>query len=326
VDDRPSRYGSYQPENFDLAFQGTVTARRALQMSLNVPAVELLAEVGPARFLARLQQSGVPVVVPKEAPPGLAIGLGGLGITLADLTRLYVGLARGGTVAPLEIRSGAGPRPDGTAFTDPVSAWYVADVLRGAPPPDNALAGRIAFKTGTSYGYRDAWAVGFDRRTTIGVWVGRPDNSAVPGLVGRAVAAPILFDAFARLGVDPEPVERPSLALVATTSTLPPPLRHLRKDVPRTVGSTVQGPLKITFPIDGSRLELGFLRPTDTQGTLVMKAAGGVPPLIWLVNGSPIDPSGPRREAAWRPDGAGFVRLSVMDARGSTDSVVVRIE
>ena len=94
LDDRPSRYGSYAPENFDLSFQGTVTARRALQLSLNVPAVELLAEVGPARFLARLRQAGAAIALPSDAAPGLAVGLGGLGITLADLTRLYVGLRR----------------------------------------------------------------------------------------------------------------------------------------------------------------------------------------------------------------------------------------
>ncbi len=326
LDDRPSRYGSYQPENFDLVFQGTVTARKALQMSLNLPAIELLNELGPARFLARLQQSGVPVVVPKETAPGLAIGLGGLGITLTDLTRLYAGLARGGKVPAALARRLGGARPEGEAFADPVATWYVADILRGAAPPDNALAGRIAYKTGTSYGYRDAWAVGFDRRYTVGVWVGRPDGSAVPGLVGRIVAAPIVFDAFGRIGGEPEPTPRPAQALLATTATLPPPLRHVRKDVPKTIAATVQAPLKITFPLDGARVELGFLRPTDSPGELVMKAAGGVPPLTWLVNGAPVDVPALRREATWRPDGSGFLRLSVMDSRGATDSVVVRIE
>ena len=107
LDDRPSRYGSYQPENFDLAFQGTVTARKALQYSLNVPAVELLNEVGPARLLARLQQSDVSIAMSKDAAPGLAVGLGGLGITLTDLTRLYAGLARGGAMPDLVRRADA---------------------------------------------------------------------------------------------------------------------------------------------------------------------------------------------------------------------------
>ena len=326
VDDRPSRYGAYTPENFDLSYQGTVTARRALQLSLNVPAVELLAEVGPARFLARLRQAGAAIALPKEAAPGLAVGLGGLGITLADLTRLYAGFARDGDAPALLRRVDGAPRGPERRVADPVAAWYVADVLRGAPPPDNASPGRIAFKTGTSYGYRDAWAVGFDRRTTIGVWVGRPDGAAVPGLVGRLVAAPILFDAFARLGQAPEPVPMPSHALVASTAGLPPPLRHLRKDVPKTIASTTNAPLKIAFPVDGSRVELGYARLGDAAGLLALKASGGVPPLTWLVNGAPVTAPALRRQAAWQPDGAGFARVSVMDARGATDSVVVRIE
>ncbi len=324
LDDRPSRYGHYAPENFDLSFQGTVTARRALQLSLNVPAVELLADVGAARFLARLKQAGAEIALPREAAAGLAVGLGGLGITLTDLTRLYAGLARGGAAPSLVRRLDGERRGTDQRVADAVAAWYVADILRGALPPDNALAGRIAFKTGTSYGYRDAWAIGFDRRFTVGVWAGRPDGGAVPGLVGRNVAAPLLFDAYARLGSEPEPVAMPPHALVATTATLPPPLRHLRKDVPKTIASTVNAPLRIAFPLDGSRVELG--RSEEGAGRLVLKAAGGVPPLTWMVNGAPIGEPGLRRQAAWQPDGAGFARVSVMDAQGATDSVAVRIE
>jgi penicillin-binding protein 1C len=327
LDDRPSRYGVWQPENFDLAFQGTVTARRALQLSLNVPAVELLAEVGAPRFLARLKQAGADIAMPKDAAPGLAVGLGGLGITLSDLTRLYAGLARGGEVPNLVQSLDAVPsRRLEPRIAEPVAAWYVADVLRGAPPPDHALGGRIAFKTGTSYGYRDAWAVGFDRRYTVGVWVGRPDNGAVPGLVGRVVAAPILFDAFARLGGEPEPVAMPANALLASTATLPPPLRHVRRDVPKTIGATTTARLKIAFPLDGSRVDLGLAQAPTAPGPLALKAAGGAPPLTWLVNGAPV--SGPelRRQATWMPDGTGFARVSVIDANGATDSVMVRLE
>jgi penicillin-binding protein 1C len=327
LDDRPSRYGIYQPENFDLAFQGTVTARKALQMSLNLPAVELLNELGPARLLARLRDTETAIVIPKEAAPGLAVGLGGLGITLTDLTRLYSGLARGGEMPHLVHYIGEpAASTQGRRIVDPVSAWYVFDILRGAPPPDNALAGRIAFKTGTSYGYRDAWAVGYDRRFTIGVWVGRPDGTAVPGLVGRLIAAPILFDAYARLGVEPEALAVPPYALQATTATLPPPLRHIRQDVPKTIASTVQAPLKIAFPLDGSRVDLGLSHPSDERGSLVLKVSGGVPPLTWMVDGAPVEIGTLRREAFWQPEGAGFVRLSVIDARGATDSIVVRLE
>ncbi|WP_299563234.1 penicillin-binding protein 1C [Enterovirga sp.] len=326
VDDRPSRYGSYGPENFDLTYQGTVTARRALQLSLNVPAVELLNGVGPARFVARLRQAGAQISLPAEAAPGLAVGLGGLGISLLDLTRLYAGLARGGTAPALVTRlDGATPGREGRV-TEAVPAWYVADILRGAPPPDSAAAGRIAFKTGTSYGYRDAWAVGFDRRVTVGVWLGRPDGGAVPGLVGRLAAAPILFDSFARLGIEPEPVSMPAGALLASTATLPPPLRHVRADVPKTIAATVQAPLRIAYPHNGSRVDLGAGRAGGPEMPLALKVSGGRPPLTWLVNGAPIGEPDPRRSASWRPDGAGFARVSVLDSNGATDSVVIRIE
>ncbi|WP_245422403.1 penicillin-binding protein 1C [Alsobacter soli] len=326
LDDRPSRFGLYSPENFDLSYQGAVTARRALQLSLNVPAVELLNDVGAARFLARLRQAGADVVVPKEAAPGLAVGLGGLGIRLTDLVRLYAGLARGGEAPALVWRADQPPTGEpGRRVAEPLSSWYVFDILRGAPPPQNAPAGRIAYKTGTSYGYRDAWAVGFDKRVTIGVWVGRPDGAAVPGLIGRQAAAPILFDAFARLGGEPEPIAAPRDALFATSATLPPPLRRLRHDAPRTQAAAANAPLKIAFPPDGARVDLG-LAAAPGEATLALKALGGVPPLTWMVNGRPVGEPEARRQGTWKPDGAGFARVSVMDAAGATDSVVVRLE
>ena len=158
------------------------------------------------------------------------------------------------------------------------------------------------------------------------MWVGRPDGGPVPGLVGRLVAAPILFDAYARMGVEPEPLLMPPQTLVATTANLPPPLRHVRKDVPKTIASTTQARLKITFPLDGSRVELDPARSAGEPGLLALKASGGVTPLTWLVNGVPVGAPQLRREATWKPDGAGFVRVSIIDAGGATDSVVVRLD
>ncbi len=324
LDDRPSRWGVWQPENFDLAYQGAVTARRALQMSLNVPAIELLDQIGPARFLARLRNAGAEIAISGDSAPGLAVGLGGLGISLRDLARLYVGLARGGDAPRLSEEIGVVAKEAPRAIAEPLAAWYVGDILRGAPPPLNAPAGRIAYKTGTSYGYRDAFAVGFDRRHTIAVWVGRPDNASVPGLVGRLVAAPILFDAFARIGIDPEVAPKPREALVARSSALPPPLRHLRADAPKLLASANTAPLRIAFPPNGARVELGLNRADAS--VLALKAQGGVPPLTWIVNGAPLGAPDLRRQANWSPDGSGFARVSVMDAKGATDSVTVRVE
>ncbi len=325
--DEPARYGAYRPENFDLGYEGTVTARKALQMSLNLPAIALLADVGPATFLARLHSAGADVALPKETPIGLAIGLGGLGISLVDIARLYAGLARGGEAPPLiEQLDGAPPLIGPRRVTDPVAAYYVADILRGAPPPANALRGRIAFKTGTSYGFRDALAVGFDRGTTIAVWVGRPDNGPTPGLIGREAAAPILFDAFERLGRDVELIRPPKGVLKArVTADLPPPLRHLRKDAPKTVAATQFSALKIAFPPDGATVDLG-LKSGARDEKLALKALGGAPPFAWFVNGEPVGEADPRRGSAWKPDGAGFARVSVVDGKGASDSVTVRLE
>lgn len=325
IDDRPRRFGIYAPENFDLTFQGQVTARIALQNSLNIPAVTLLEEVGASRFLARLHNAGADIALPADAAPGLAIALGGLGVRLTDLVRLYAGLARGGSVPDLVERLDLEPpaRQD-RRIAEPVASWYVSDVLLGAPPPVSSAPGRIAFKTGTSFGMRDAVAIGFTRRLTIAVWFGRADHAAVPGLVARQAAAPVLFDAFARAGATEEPPPAPQGVMRMRTSQLPPPLRHLRKDAPKMLDAVRTAPLKIAFPPDGSRVEM--IREPGAAPSLALKAQGGVAPFTWIVNGLPIGTPDLRRQSAWMPDGAGFARVSVVDAKGASDSIVVRLD
>jgi penicillin-binding protein 1C len=323
IEDRPVRYGAYAPENFDLTFQGTVTVRRALQFSLNVPAVTLLDRIGASRLIARLAQAGATLALPKSETPGLAMALGGFGIKLTDLTMLYAALARGGSAVALSERlSGAASRAE-RCLLDRVAAWYVSNILVGTPPPENAAVGRIAYKTGTSYGYRDAWAVGFDGRHTIGVWVGRPDGAPVPGLTGRTAAAPILFDAFARIGHGLAALpQAPSGALLVTNGKLPLPLRFLR--VEGLSGDRGERALRILFPLQGSRLELSG--SPGTLDPLAVKIAGGVEPLTVLVNGVPAVLQGHRRSLFVKPDGPGFLRLTVIDAKGAADSVAIRVQ
>jgi penicillin-binding protein 1C len=325
IDDRPIRFGGYAPENFDLTFQGTVTVRRALQMSLNVPAVAVLDKVGSSRFSARLEQAGAAFVLPAGEAPGLAMGLGGVGVRLNELVALYAGLARLGTTVELVERAGDGEeRPAPRRLIDPAAAWYVGNILIGTPPPENAAGGRIAFKTGTSYGYRDAWAVGFDGKRTIGVWVGRPDGAPVPGLTGRLAAAPVLFDAFARTGKLPAPLPHaPKGALIAATGKLPPPLQRFRPGA--LAGDAAEPQLRIMFPPNGARLELA----NDGSGKpdpIALKVTGGAGPLTVLVNGLPVPAPPGRRTLFFEPDGPGFVRLTVMDGKGATDSVLVRLQ
>ncbi|AMN41779.1 penicillin-binding protein 1C [Rhodoplanes sp. Z2-YC6860] len=324
IEDRPVRYGAYAPENFDQTFQGTVTARRALQLSLNVPAVSLLDSVGANRLNARLTQAGASLVLPKGEAPGLAMALGGLGIKLSDLTMLYVGLARGGDAVPLVERVTKAEPAAPRRLLDHVAAWYIGNVLSGTPPPENAAGGRIAYKTGTSYGFRDAWSVGFDGKRTIGVWVGRADGAPVPGLIGRAAAAPILFDAFARMGQGTAPLPvAPKGALFTSSSKLPLPLRHFRPNGAVASDNGVT-PLRIMYPPNNARVELatfdGKLDP------LALKVSGGVEPLTLLVNGLPATARAERRTLLVDPDGPGFVRLTVIDAKGAVDSVMVRLQ
>jgi penicillin-binding protein 1C len=326
IEDRPARYGGYAPKNFDLTFQGTVTVRRALQLSLNLPALAVLDQVGPSRLTTRLAQAGATLVLPEGEPPGLAIGLGGVGIKLADLVMLYAGIARQGTALPLRERptstlSGEGAG-EATRLMGPVAAWYVSNILAGTPPPENGIQGRIAFKTGTSYGYRDAWSVGFDGRHTIGVWVGRPDGAPVPRLVGRNAAAPILFDAFARLQTATAPLPRaPDGVVTTTTARLPPPLKHFARG--DHMGEAALDRLHILFPPDGAHLEL--ISADDKPAPVPLKVTGAVAPLTVLVDGVPARAQ-PRGTLFFQPNGPGFARVTVIDGSGAADSVVVRLE
>jgi penicillin-binding protein 1C len=191
--------------------------------------------------------------------------------------------------------------------------------------PENALAGKIAFKTGTSYGYRDAWAIGFDGATTIAVWVGRPDGSAVPGLIGRLSAAPILFEAFQRIGQARMPLPAPPAGIVfARTTDLPAALQRFRPRGLPQVASNGPGdaPLSIAFPPDGARVDVS----EGEEPSLALKADGGAPPFTWLVDGVPVVTGETRRQAIWEKPGRGFARLSVIDAKGATASAAVRIE
>jgi penicillin-binding protein 1C len=324
IDDRPIRFGSYAPENFDMTFQGTVPVRKALQLSLNVPAIALLDRVGSSRLSSRLKQAGANLVLPKDEAPGLAMGLGGVGVTLQDLVQLYAGLARLGNTRPLrEIASD--DQRDALRLMDQVAAWQVGNVLIGTPPPENAAHNRIAFKTGTSYGYRDAWSVGFDGRITIGVWVGRPDGAPVPGLVGRTAAAPILFDAFARTGKLPAPLPKPPKgALVASNAKLPLPLRRFRPAGELVRAGGEQAP-HIQFPLNGSRIDVD--RSGGAQSSAMpVKVAGGVLPMTMLVNGIAVGEIDSRRQRLVDPPGPGFARLTVIDATGAVDTVVIRIQ
>ena len=328
VEDRPADFSGYRPRNFDMTYQGDVSVRKALQMSLNVPAVRLLDAVGPTRLMVRFRRAEVRPVLPPGEAPGLAIGLGGLGITLRDLTQLYAALANRGM--PVRLGDGIGETPsiiDGDPLLDPVAVWQVSDVLSGVIPPAGSRRLGIAYKTGTSYGYRDAWSVGYDGRHVLGVWVGRADNGAVPGLTGYGSAAPILFEAFARSGLAIVALPgAPRGAVRIAQSELPASLRRFSVTANGLVSAFAREPAPhIVYPPEGAHVELGATTG-EIISPLVLKLQGGRAPFRWLANGKVLPDASRRRTTQWLPEGAGFSTLTVIDAAGRAASVRVFIE
>jgi penicillin-binding protein 1C len=202
------------------------------------------------------------------------------------------------------------------------AAWQVASILAGAPGPHHVSPGAVAFKTGTSYGYRDAWAVGFDGRHVIGAWVGRPDGAPVPGLIGIDAAAPVLVDAFARLGPRTPLRAAPPGILEANAATLPMPLRRFRS--PNAPSADAGALPEIAYPLRNTRVDVG-IRAGDPM-PLVLKARSGEAPYTWFVDGSPVGTAEFGRALDWLPQGPGFVELMVIDARGAAATSTVYLE
>lgn len=317
IEDRPTAFGTWQPQNFDNMFRGTVSIRQALILSLNIPVVRVAQAVGPARIMQMFDRAGANLVVPAGAP-GLAIVLGGAGISLQDLAQSYAGLARGGRGVTLSALPGQA-QPAAVAMFGPVAAWQTSRILSQLPPPVGARPGRIAYKTGTSYGNRDALAVGFDGGHVVAVWLGRPDGTPVPGAFGGDLAAPVLFDMFAVLPDTPLPPAPPD-ALTLTHGALPLALRRFAPPGQVTAPDTaIVDSLRLIYPPDGAEIVAPDLR-------LPLKLRGGDGPYTVLVNGLPVG-AGPQQTP---PDiilsGRGFARVTVIDARGASASAQIRID
>ncbi|MES0039024.1 penicillin-binding protein 1C [Mesorhizobium sp. M0046] len=327
IEDSPADFSGYRPKNFDMGYQGDVSIRQALQLSLNVPAIRVLDAVGPAQLMARFRQADVTPILPVNEAPGLAIGLGGVGVTLRDLVQLYAGLANGGKAHTLhDGTEPANAERSTTTILDGQANWQITDILSGVKPPQGAAQRGIAYKTGTSYGYRDAWSVGFDGRYVLGVWVGRPDAGAVPGLSGYVSAAPILFEGFVRSGLAAVPLpSQPAGVRRPKREELPVTLTRFGAGTDGLVQATPTEPAPtIIFPPDGARVDLGT--SSADASPLVLKLQGGRAPFRWLANGKPLVGIDRRRTATWQPDGAGYSTLTVIDAAGRAASVKVFVE
>lgn len=303
VRDAPTRFGSYRPENFTRRYHGTVTIREALQHSLNVPAVTALHAVGAERFRAALSAAGPKARsrIGDTQGEGLALALGGTGLSARDLAVLYTALGNGGEAGPLRFIPDA---PDGEIYrlVSEETATAVTEALRGAPVPKGFAnmsgIGRIAYKTGTSYGFRDSWAAGLAGDYAVIVWTGRPDGAPRPGATGRGSSAPLLFDIAA-------------------------PFADVRRDGPETnapsalktvAAQTDDGPI-ILFPSSGTEVlhsERGLSISVDSEL-----------PVRLFVSGEPVSRDG--GSAVWKPDGPGFYRVSAIDTAGRSTNADVRV-
>ncbi len=320
LDDSPTRFDGYLPENFDKKFHGVVSAATALQHSLNVPAVSALSALGAERFDAALKAAGADPRLPRRAGarPGLPIALGGVGLTARDLVLLYAALANDGGARPLAWtpqETEANLKRPPSALMSAQSARKIGEILRASPSPGGrapswlaADAPRVAFKTGTSYGYRDAWAAGYAGGWVVVAWIGRADGAARAGVTGRDAALPLLFDVFDQLAVgrdaDPE-AER----------VAPQGLERLVRR------ASPAGPV-IVFPPDGAEIAVtGF--GSHARGVAF---AGRGEALDWYVDGlkQPAEPTSGR--VVWRPEGPGFYEVRAVDMQGRSAQAKVRVK
>ena len=322
IDDKPTTYGTYTPQNFDQNFRGTLRIRESLQLSRNIPTVTLLQALGPAKLISRMKRMNIEPRLPNGRPPGLAIGLGGVGLTLTELVSLYAAIANNGIPVNVNQNLQQNKRPQTGALMSAPAAWHIGDILSGVVGPIYSARNQLAFKTGTSYGHRDGWAIGYDGQHVIGVWTGRPDGAPVPGMFGSTVAAPILFDAFSRLKSKLTPLPPPPRGtLLVNNAQLPQPLKRFRNRN-AVFESHLNAPI-ITFPPAGATIDLGHSR--HLKQSLVLKVRNGRPPFTWIADGLPILIAVHDRQAFFTPDGPGHLNLVVIDSDGLSQNISVII-
>ncbi len=319
IQDVATRFKDYQPENFDRVFRGEVTASEALAHSLNVPAVAMMEKIGPRSFLGRLENVGVELVRPETGrpDPGLAIALGGEGITLRDLAVLYCALGDEGLAKPLaftEADARRNGRAGGRRLVGAKAAADVLDILRDAPGPKGRIPSALtrggpglAFKTGTSYGFRDAVAAGVAGGYVIIVWTGRADGGARGGLTGREASLPLLFDV---------------ADLVGGPQSAPPPIAPKAAPMALQRLEKVEAGPRLIFPPDRATVQVEAFGPTSRGLAL---AAGGEG-LSWYIDGQPIPVEPISGKPIWRPAAPGFYAVKVIDGAGREAKARVRIK
>ncbi len=325
VEDLPRQFAGYRPENFDRMFRGDVRISDALQHSLNIPAVLMLDRIGAERFSAQLAMAGARPRFTGAAGhgAGLALALGGAGLTARELAILYAALGDGGIAKPLVWRV----EEERLSYEDPgrrlmssASASEILRILQGSPAPAGRMPGsltrdapQIAFKTGTSYGFRDAWAAAVSGDHVLVVWIGRADGAPRTGATGRDIALPVLFEMADRVSHH----LRDDGEARARLTTEP---RRKSRGAQRNLSEN--RPPEILFPPEGAELWAG---PVNGQpGRPFVLAGRGTGQLSWFVDGAPtaLDDAG---SPIWQPRQPGFYQVTAVDAEGRATRVRVRV-
>lgn len=313
--DEPRVFSDYAPDNFDEGFSGEVTVATALQRSLNLPAVTVLERLGPVGFVQALHDAGLPLHLEEGRAAGLPVVLGGVGTSLLDLVAAYGAIAGEGRVRTPRLLHDDPKDPGRPLFTE-AAASALRTILAEVPKPAGARPGRVlAYKTGTSFRYKDGWAIGFDGRYVAGVWIGRSDAAGCGrACIGIAAAAPLLariFDLTEPVGLRPAPSGSPFLG--------PAPAGLARLDDRRGQGMPGNGPpLRLEFPADAALLDV------DPEVAVPLRALGGRLPYRWYVEGVPLTAT--RRHAAvWRDHAPGWNEILVVDADGRSARARVRL-
>lgn len=308
--DERRRFGAYYPRNFDKDIHGMVKAEEALAMSLNIPVVALLNQIGVMRFLGLLKEAGINPQLPRSfESPSLAIALGGLAMSLEQLVTLYGGLAREGKVLPISYVDSES-QESGHALFSPQAARQITTILASDLDGNHP----ISLKTGTSYGYRDAWVLGYDNRYVIGIWTGIPDGTPMNAVSASNLVVPLLQKVLTVLPKDTSPttpiLNAPTLSLKKLTSSNEQQVVH--KTLPTLI-----------FPIDGTAIELEKI--AERYKPMPLSVTGGKRPYTWLIDGEPL-PATWQQKHFWTPSKAGYYTIAVVDANGQVDRAEIEIK